>query len=74
MFRAHDARAWQTDKTRVATFMMAKEVSMRTPTTRSGCPMPFTRLSHHQKRPLESWTGWRDRSRTWHSRDVLPAS
>jgi len=42
--------AWQTNKTRVATFMMAKEVSMRT-YNQIGVSDAFHPLSHHQNNP-----------------------
>ena len=42
--------AWQTDKTRVITFMMAKEVSMRT-YNQIGVSDAFHPLSHHQNDP-----------------------
>ena len=44
------ALAWQTDKTRVITFMMAKEVSMRT-YNQIGVSDAFHPLSHHQNDP-----------------------
>jgi hypothetical protein len=44
--------AWQTDKTRVATFMMAKEVSMRT-YPQIGISDAFHPLSHHQNDPTK---------------------
>jgi hypothetical protein len=44
--------AWQTDKTRVATFMMAKEVSMRT-YNQIGVSDAFHPLSHHQNDPAK---------------------
>jgi hypothetical protein len=42
--------AWQTDKTRVISFMMAKEVSMRT-YNQIGVSDAFHPLSHHQNDP-----------------------
>jgi Protein of unknown function (DUF1552) len=42
--------AWQTDKSRVITFMMAKEVSMRT-YNQIGVSDAFHPLSHHQNDP-----------------------
>ncbi|HEY4212682.1 MAG TPA: DUF1552 domain-containing protein [Steroidobacteraceae bacterium] len=44
------ALAWQTDTTRIATFMMAKEVSMRT-YPQIGVSDAFHPLSHHQNNP-----------------------
>jgi hypothetical protein len=44
--------AWQADKTRVATFMMAKEVSMRT-YNQIGVSDAFHPLSHHQNDPAK---------------------
>jgi hypothetical protein len=44
--------AWQTDKTRVITFMMAKEVSMRT-YNQIGVSDAFHPLSHHQNDPTK---------------------
>jgi hypothetical protein len=44
--------AWQTDKTRVITFMMAKEVSMRT-YNQIGVSDAFHPLSHHQNNPTK---------------------
>lgn len=44
--------AWQADKTRVATFVMAKEVSMRT-YNQIGVPDAFHPLSHHQNNPVK---------------------
>ena len=46
------ALAWQTDKTRVVTFMMAKEVSMRT-YNQIGVSDAFHPLSHHQNDPAK---------------------
>jgi hypothetical protein len=46
------ALAWQTDKTRVITFMMAKEVSMRT-YNQIGVSDAFHPLSHHQNDPTK---------------------
>jgi hypothetical protein len=44
--------AWQSNKTNVATFMMAKEVSMRT-YNQIGVPDAFHPLSHHQNDPAK---------------------
>jgi Protein of unknown function (DUF1552) len=44
--------AWQADKTRIATFMMAKEVSMRT-YNQIGVSDAFHPLSHHQNDPAK---------------------
>ena len=44
------ALAWQTDLTRVFTFMMAREFTSRT-FPESGVPEPFHATSHHQKDP-----------------------
>jgi hypothetical protein len=44
--------AWQADKTRVASFMMAKEVSMRT-YNQIGVSDAFHPLSHHQNDPAK---------------------
>ncbi|HWG31734.1 MAG TPA: DUF1552 domain-containing protein [Steroidobacteraceae bacterium] len=44
--------AWQSNKTHVATFMMAKEVSMRT-YNQIGVPDAFHPLSHHQNDPAK---------------------
>ncbi len=44
------ALAWQTDQTRIASFMMAKEVSMRT-YNMIGVSDAFHPLSHHQNNP-----------------------
>jgi hypothetical protein len=46
------ALAWQSNKTNVATFMMAKEVSMRT-YNQIGVPDAFHPLSHHQNDPAK---------------------
>jgi hypothetical protein len=46
------ALAWQANKTRVASFMMAKEVSMRT-YNQIGVPDAFHPLSHHQNDPAK---------------------
>jgi hypothetical protein len=46
------ALAWQADKTRVASFMMAKEVSMRT-YNQIGVSDAFHPLSHHQNDPTK---------------------
>jgi hypothetical protein len=46
------ALAWQSNKTNVATFMMAKEVSMRT-YNQIGIPDAFHPLSHHQNDPAK---------------------
>jgi hypothetical protein len=46
------ALAWQTDKTRVITFMIAKEVSMRT-YNQIGVSDAFHPLSHHQNDPTK---------------------
>ena len=46
------ALAWQANKTRVATFMMAKEVSMRT-YNQIGVSDAFHPLSHHQNDPAK---------------------
>ncbi len=46
------ALAWQSNKTKVATFMMAKEVSMRT-YNQIGVPDAFHPLSHHQNDPAK---------------------
>jgi hypothetical protein len=57
--------AWQTDKTRVITFMMAKEVSMRT-YNQIGVSDAFHPLSHHQNDPakLEKLA----KIQTWHTK------
>jgi len=57
--------AWQTDKTRVVTFMMAKEVSMRT-YNQIGVSDAFHPLSHHQNDPakLEKLA----KIQTWHTK------
>ena len=57
--------AWQTDKTRVATFMMAKEVSMRT-YNQIGVSDAFHPLSHHQNDP--SKLDRLAKIQTWHTR------
>jgi hypothetical protein len=46
------ALAWQANVTRVSTFMMAKEVSMRT-YNQIGVPDAFHPLSHHQNDPAK---------------------
>ena len=46
------ALAWQTDQTRIASFMIAKEVSMRT-YNMVGVSDAFHPLSHHQNDPLK---------------------
>jgi hypothetical protein len=46
------ALAWQTDQTRIASFMIAKEVSMRT-YNMVGVPDAFHPLSHHQNDPAK---------------------
>jgi hypothetical protein len=46
------ALAWQANKTRVASFMMAKEVSMRT-YNQIGVSDAFHPLSHHQNDPAK---------------------
>jgi len=46
------ALAWQADKARVVSFMMAKEVSMRT-YNQIGVPDAFHPLSHHQNDPAK---------------------
>jgi hypothetical protein len=46
------ALAWQTDQTRIASFMMAKEVSMRT-YNMIGVSDAFHPLSHHQNDPAK---------------------
>src|SRR5690606_22074788 len=46
------ALAWQTNMTRIASFMMAREVSMRTYNT-IGVPDTFHPLSHHQDDPAK---------------------
>ncbi len=58
------ALAWQADKARVVSFMMAKEVSMRT-YNQIGVPDAFHPLSHHQNDPakLERLT----KIQTWHT-------
>jgi hypothetical protein len=57
--------AWQTDKTRVATFMMAKEVSMRT-YNQIGVSDAFHPLSHHQNDPAK--LDRLARIQTWHTK------
>jgi hypothetical protein len=57
--------AWQTDKTRVATFMMAKEVSMRT-YNQIGVSDAFHPLSHHQNDP--SKLDRLAKIQTWHTK------
>jgi Protein of unknown function (DUF1552) len=44
--------AWQANKTNIATFMMAKEISMRT-YNQIGVPDAFHPLSHHQNDPAK---------------------
>src|ERR1700759_5325684 len=56
--------AWQADKTRVATFMMAKEVSMRT-YNQIGVSDAFHPLSHHQNDP--SKLDRLSKIQTWHT-------
>ena len=46
------ALAWQTDQTRIASFMIAKEISMRT-YNMLGVPDAFHPLSHHQNDPAK---------------------
>ena len=46
------ALAWQTDQTRIASFMIAKEISMRT-YNMVGVPDAFHPLSHHQNDPAK---------------------
>jgi uncharacterized protein DUF1552 len=46
------ALAWQTDQTRIASFMMAKEISMRT-YNMLGISDAFHPLSHHQNDPAK---------------------
>ena len=46
------ALAWQTDQTRIASFMIAKEVSMRT-YNQIGISDAFHPLSHHQNDPVK---------------------
>ena len=46
------ALAWQTDQTRIASFMIAKEVSMRT-YNQIGISDAFHPLSHHQNDPIK---------------------
>jgi hypothetical protein len=46
------ALAWQSNKTHIVTFMMAKEISMRT-YNQIGVPDAFHPLSHHQNDPAK---------------------
>ena len=57
--------AWQTDKTRVVTFMMAKEVSMRT-YNQIGVSDAFHPLSHHQNDPVK--LDKLAKIQTWHTK------
>jgi len=57
--------AWQTDKTRVITFMMAKEVSMRT-YNQIGVSDAFHPLSHHQNDPAK--LDKLAKIQTWHTK------
>ncbi|HEY4214219.1 MAG TPA: DUF1552 domain-containing protein [Steroidobacteraceae bacterium] len=58
------ALAWQADKTRIASFMIAKEVSMRT-YNQIGVSDAFHPLSHHQNDP--SKLDRLSKIQTWHT-------